>query len=340
VTAQGPSATSLPIAKRRRGDGQYISPIARTALAELGAALHAGMQLRRAWLAVGAVCLVDWVYAGSIGLTLTHYTVLRAVMIVLVCTTVAVRVAFPTARFAAITEVVALWLAFAQSNNLFSYLTATPALPLRDDFLAQLDRMLGFDWRAVFGFVQAHQLVAHVLSVCYFSLIPEAFALGILLVWTRRQDRVQELFWVAFLSSMMTSVIAGCIPALGAFPHYGMPASAPYLHNLQELRSGVGLRFSLLDMPGAVQFPSYHATLALLMMYVVRGMRTVGVAVVLWNLMMLVSTVPIGGHYLVDVIGGVGVLLLSIAAYRWAPGFSRTSGDVRYGVRARGAAAR
>jgi len=340
VTTQGHSATSLPIAKRRRGAGQYLSPIARTALAELGTALRAGLQLRRAWLAVGTVCLVDWVYAGSIGLTLTHYTVLRAVMIVLVCTTIALRVAFPAPRFAAVTEMVALWVAFAYSINFFSYLAATPALPLRDDFLAQLDRMLGFDWLAVFGFVQAHQLVAHVLSVCYFSLIPETFALGILFAWTRRQDRVRELFWLAFLSSLIACVLSGCIPVLGAFQHYGLPAKAPYLHDLDALRSGVGLRFSIPDMQGIVTFPSYHATLALVMVYVVRGMKFVGPAVLLWNLLMVIATVPIGGHYLVDVIGGVGVLLLSIAAYRWAPGFSRTSGDVRYSVGARGATAR
>ncbi len=340
MITRGHSATSLLIAERRRGAGRCLLPIAPTALAELGTALYAGLQLRRAWLAVGAVCLVDWVYALSLGLILTHYGEFLGVMVVLVCTTIALRVAFPASRFAAVMEVVALWLAFAHSNNLFNYLTATTALPLRDDFLAHLDRLLGFDWLAVFGFVQAHQFVAHILSISYASLLPEAFVLGILFAWTRRRDRVLELFWLALLSSLIACGLSGGIPALGAFQHYGLPAKAHHLHDLDVLRSGVGLRFSMPDMQGIMTFPSYHATLALVMVYVVRGMKIVGPAVLLWNLLMVVATVPIGGHYLVDVIGGVGVLLLSIAAYRWAPGLSRPNRDFRYGVHARGAAAR
>ncbi len=286
-------------------------------LAALWTPFRSGLRMPRAWLAVGAVGLLDAIWADRLDLTLDHYQPFVAVIIILLASTMVLHIARPRSRLGLTLEVFALWLAFAQTNNLLSYLTATAALPLRDNSLAQLDRMLGFNWLAMFRFVRAHQLVAHVLSADYASLIPEAFALGILLVWTRRQDRVRELFWLALLSSLLTSVIAGCVPALGAFPHYGMPAKALYLHNLRELRSGVGLRFSLLNMPGAVQFPSYHATLALLMMYVVRGMRTIGIAVVFWNLMMLVSTMPDGGHYLVDLVGGAGVLLISIAAFTW-----------------------
>jgi membrane-associated phospholipid phosphatase len=275
-----------------------------------------GVQMRRAWLAVGAVYLVDALWSGMLGLTLAQYAAFLGAMAWLLSMTVVLRVFHPGSRFAAAAEVVALWLAFAHCNNLLSYLAATPGLKLQDELFARLDRILGFDWLALFAFVQADPIVENVLSVCYGSLLPEVFALGVFLAWTWRDERVQELFWIAFLSSLLTSVISWSIPALGAFQQYGMPAKeALQLHNLQLLRSGIGLRLALPDMNGIVTFPSYHATLALLMAYVMRGTGAIFYGVALWNLTMVVATIPIGGHYLVDLIGGAGVLLIAIAAF-------------------------
>ena len=63
---------------------------------------------------------------------------------------------------------------------------------------------------------------------------------------------------------------------------------------------------------GYVTFPSFHAAAACLFAWSawqVRWLRWPGFAL---NLLMAISTIPAGGHYLVDVFGGVAVALAAV----------------------------
>ena len=70
------------------------------------------------------------------------------------------------------------------------------------------------------------------------------------------------------------------------------------------------------EMAGIVSFPSYHTILALLLPYAARGSGRPGAVLLLWNLAMMPSIVPIGGHYLTDQLGGTALTCAVIAADR------------------------
>lgn len=118
-------------------------------------ALLRGLHLHRAWLAVGAVALVDTVWSRHVGLTLGNARPFAIVLCCLLASTVLLRALAPGSRIAGVTEMLALWQGFALSGNLLTYLAATPGLPLQDTAFAAADRALGFDWLAVERFVRA-----------------------------------------------------------------------------------------------------------------------------------------------------------------------------------------
>jgi membrane-associated phospholipid phosphatase len=62
------------------------------------------------------------------------------------------------------------------------------------------------------------------------------------------------------------------------------------------------LRITSLD--GVISFPSFHATMALITAAMWRKNPLAFLAAGAWSLLVLLGTVPCGGHYLVDLIGG------------------------------------
>jgi hypothetical protein len=63
---------------------------------------------------------------------------------------------------------------------------------------------------------------------------------------------------------------------------------------------------------GIVTFPSFHASMAVLLAAATRDYRRVFVVSALVNGLMLIATVPIGYHYLVDVFAGCAIALGSL----------------------------
>jgi membrane-associated phospholipid phosphatase len=72
-----------------------------------------------------------------------------------------------------------------------------------------------------------------------------------------------------------------------------------------------------LDIPrlGIIQFPSYHTVQTVMAAWATWHMRWIGPANVLLTGAVLVTTLPIGGHHLMDIVGGalVSALCLAIA---------------------------
>jgi len=75
-------------------------------------------------------------------------------------------------------------------------------------------------------------------------------------------------------------------------------------------------------MKGVIAFPSFHAVLAVLFTYAHRHSATFAPMAAL-NAVMLVSIPSEGGHYLVDVFGGIAVAIVAILAVRAVPARAR-----------------
>lgn len=216
----------------------------------------------------------------------------------------------PAPRLAGAARTGALFILYTNVIGTFSYLLAgTLRLPLLDRQLAAIDHALGFDWVAFHQWVSSAPWLWLAANVLYGCLGPQLILLIMLLDLLGRTDRARE-FFLGFAISSLAVVILGCLlPAAGAFVEYAVPEArvTPYVLDYMHLRDGSLHQLNPFTMQGIVQFPSFHAALAVLCCYVVRGMRWLFPLFLLMNALVIVVTPPIGGHHFIDVI--VGLLL-------------------------------
>ena len=75
--------------------------------------------------------------------------------------------------------------------------------------------------------------------------------------------------------------------------------------------------------PDQFSFPSGHTILAVIMTYALRGSRWTLIPAIIVNGLMLVSTVPHGGHHLIDLIVGGAIAACAIFVVRLPLGVRR-----------------
>lgn len=174
------------------------------------------------------------------------------------------------------------------------------------------DLAMGFHWLSFYAFVQNHHTVRAILTIAYYSGLVQVFFSIIFLSHIGRADRNDELWWAAFVASVLTSVLSGFYPAGGTLFYHSVGLdNAVHLPHFLALRSGGITEFTVSAMKGIVTFPSYHTVIALLLIYAYRKLP-IFPWIVAVNVLMLISTPINGGHYLIDMIGGAAVAVLSV----------------------------
>ncbi len=220
-------------------------------------------------------------------------------------------------RIAAIAEGLVLWLIFSAAGALLTYLAAARGGPLYDRAAAAADAALGFDWNAWFRFIAGHPALHWPLAAAYKTLLPQIL---FSVLWFSRADRdwrSAELLTNAIVALLLTTAIFSMFPTFG--PGVGVPAlSAAYVQDLANLRAGALPAIDLMLLKGVIAFPSYHAVLAVLFTYAHRRSPTF-LPIAALNLVMLASLPSEGGHYLIDVVGGLAVATTAILSTRILP---------------------
>lgn len=225
----------------------------------------------------------------------------------------------------------ALWISFSAIAAILTYLAAYMPGPLYDAQFAELDGAIGFYWPAWFEWTRTNILLDTALRLAYHSLILQILGSVIIFAHTERTSRNRELFWTAFIALVITSFISKVFPAAGTFHHFNIElARAIHLPHLLDLLAGTETVFSFHDMQGIVTFPSYHAALAIIFIYVHRGHRILFPAIAVLNVLVLLSTPSFGGHYVADVIAGCIVALASIALLRYVVTIRGKAGETAF----------
>jgi len=191
-----------------------------------------------------------------------------------------------------------------------TYLAATTGFPLLDDRLARLDAMVGFDWDTAAKWVGERPVIDWLFQRAYFSIFYQGAA--ILLIGSFKRERNGEAIWLFIVSLLITSAIFAFTPAAGKIGQVG----TGYLDLLMEIRRGDWSVMTYDQSEGLINFPSFHATLAIILTYVVRHYRWALAVFAPLNILMIISIPTVGGHYLVDLFGGAVVAGLSILLVR------------------------
>jgi hypothetical protein len=216
-----------------------------------------------------------------------------------------------------VAEWTVLWLIFSAAGAILTYAAATRGGALHDQQLAALDRAIGFDWNGWVTLVDRHPAAKTVLWACYSSLFAQIMLSVAWFTWVGWPQRNAELLANATLALLLTTAIFCLFPAFG--PGVGVPGfELAYLDDLTGLRNGTLPALDVMLLKGVITFPSFHAVLAVLFVWSHRGSISLVPAAAL-NAGMLLAIQSEGGHYLVDIFGGLAVAAVSIVALRAWP---------------------
>jgi len=216
----------------------------------------------------------------------------------------------------------------AASFVLLSLLLARLRAPYADPILDAAERALfpGFDWpRFVESFCRM-AVPLRIANIVYQSLWWQMILLVLLLCMTGKRMRCWDFALAWALSLSFALAVFAVAPAIGAYGFHHISHDAvrsvavdvgwrqPLV--LEHLRHAGAVIVRPQDMAGIVEFPSFHTASAVLFawgFWAVRPARFVAIPV---NVGVVFASVPIGGHYLPDILGGVVVAMLGIAAMR------------------------
>jgi hypothetical protein len=281
---------------------------------------HVGTQsvrdsLKGAWLTVAFVCVIDSIWAWRVGFRVEGFP--KAILIVSILLAIGFFYQYNNRNphLRDLGHYLALWLVFPVALNIYSYLAATPHLPLCDAQLCALDESMGFHWMRWATLLHPHRTAKIGLLLAYDSIVFQGFTSIAFFALTGNNQRNRELLWITMLAGIATVAISGFAPALGPMTADHPPA---WTQVLLKIRDGSMRSTPLWNMNGIVAFPSFHTVLGVAFVYVHRPPSRTFIPVAMINALMFVSIPFMGHHYLVDVIAGTAITMIAIIAYRVA----------------------
>ncbi|QDM40174.1 phosphatase PAP2 family protein [Altererythrobacter sp. TH136] len=225
-------------------------------------------------------------------------------------------------RMAAAAAIVAAAILSLMFCAVISHVGLKLEAPLMDARLARADAALGFHVdRAVRAAAYSPHLI-DVLAFVYNASGVVVVALILAVLGTGSTGRAWELTATIVIAMQVVAALSILMPAIGAMHHFGLGdlqgrglpvgAGVYHLQGFAHFYGGSDPVARLSDMTGLVTFPSFHTVLALMATQALAPtrLRWVGVA---WTSMVIVSTVPVGGHYAVDLAAGFVIWALAAA---------------------------
>lgn len=233
----------------------------------------------------------------------------------------------PEPRLSALAESACFILAVMPLLAIFNYATTMADRPLYDAALAHLDQALGFDWMGHLAFIKSLPGVGDILTLVYGSSLVQFILAVTILALTGKFHNLRALVLLFAVTLAVTLILFAIFPAAGAYVYYAPGADKMvgfdpengiwHLAAFTGLRDGTMTVLDLARTEGMVTFPSFHTALAVLTAWSLRQTRYVALPAAFLNGLVVLSTLSIGGHHLVDIIAGATIAMTAIAVYQW-----------------------
>lgn len=203
-----------------------------------------------------------------------------------------------------------------------TYAAMSLAMPFADPLLHRLDAAMGFDWLAFVRWVDQSPSLSQLLGYGYSSFALQLLILPGLLCLVRQPGRAYQLVSAYVVLCLVSSAIGAFFPSVGAYVTYGLEGSDlrhingvfghHFLDTFNAVRSGAGFTLTLENAAGIVTFPSVHAGMAAICAWAAWPSRLLRWPFLLLNVIMAVSAITHGAHYLIDPLAGGLVAVLTV----------------------------
>jgi membrane-associated phospholipid phosphatase len=184
---------------------------------------------------------------------------------------------------------------------------------LADASLAHIDAQLHFSTGAIVHWVANVPALRLILAGAYELVLPLILAALLVPVLSGRTKASRRYILSITFAALITAALFCIWPAIGPWTICGFAPT--------KMQADVGSYLTLLktnspvymnpESSGIVSFPSFHVVLALLSAIALWGSRRLRWFVLPLAVMICLSTLTTGWHYLIDVIGGLVVTFMA-----------------------------
>jgi hypothetical protein len=271
------------------------------------------------WGLLALVAFVDWIWMAAAGFRLgSGYLQVLGCVVLLISVSLFYFCAGRDRRVMEFAHFGAQIASLYALMMVLSYLALSTNAPLADDTFDAIDKSLGLDWLAWTVWITAHPHIQWILAIAYDSLPIQALFCYIYNIHTREFWRNSEIWWITFISVLVTIGGSAAFPGTNPYVYYGLEAADHFVHmnHFLGLRDGTLNLISFTDAQGLIQAPSFHTVLAIMMTYNLRHNRWFFAIAVVLNTTLILSCPSEGSHYFVDLIGGAAVAAATIWGVR------------------------
>lgn len=206
-------------------------------------------------------------------------------------------------------------LLYWQGVSAFFCIVALASLPIpfADATLSMWDYALGFDWVA---WAKATAWLHDPFAIAYKSFMWQPAMVAFALCLSGHSRTAWRAVFASTVALALATAIFALFPAIGSaeFYHFHPRSPAPPFHLvLIALKEGTIHTLSKDVYAGMISFPSYHATEAAIFSWAC-WKTFLRWPVLFLNILMAISAITMGSHYLVDILGGFAVACVSIYA--------------------------
>lgn len=198
-----------------------------------------------------------------------------------------------------------------------SYLAYTTDKPLVTSALAEIDHSLGFYAPSLVLWFWQHKWLNLIFAFIYNSFLYQKPFTLLYLSLRGRIDQLESFMMQYLIAGFLTIFMGAIFPAEGTYAWYHFQpnaAQAGDLARLYELRQHI---VNLGQLNGIVEFPSFHTTLGVIYVYAFRDEnKFIFIPILLLNILLIFSCLSHGGHFLIDIIGGIFVAGIAISLER------------------------
>lgn len=234
------------------------------------------------------------------------------------------RCSAPDVRLAMATGALAMLICAGMLAGIISNAGLRLRRPLIDDLLSTLDTRIGVDTAQLVLAFSGYARELQVLAFAYSSTLPLCFIVILCLAVRGQVERAWEAAGSFSVCIVGSSLFGAIYPAIGNFWHANLDATTVvglprgsgtfYLPAFVALYDGTDPVLDLTRLEGVVTFPSFHFVMALILGWAMRGNGLLSWVMIFWSATIAASTIPIGGHYVVDLLGGFALWIAVIAS--------------------------
>jgi membrane-associated phospholipid phosphatase len=283
------------------------------------------------WACLGLVAIADVVAMAAGGFRLVGYGALWITAVSAGAWSLGYfySTARPDERLAALAFAAAYLILFTFSAGTLSYVGTSLNRPLLDSAFAHADAALGLDWMATLVFTDSRPVFGKILRFAYQSSLMQIVAVVIFLSVSGQLIRLRGFLALFTASGLVTIVASIFFPAAGAFVFHNPPAELRdvvghdagiwHIVHFEALRSGAMRAIDPSAIEGLITFPSFHTALAVITTWAFWRTRYLALPVLVLNVVVVASTVPVGGHYFVDIAAGAFIAATCVVAMTTQP---------------------